>query len=197
MRLVLTAAPLAMTAYGITRIIGRLDGHYGPGVDWQLAHLFGLAGMFLFIPVVLTLRTLIGTGRTVVTGITLAGLAASIVQFSADMILALSAADRAELRTLQHEFSDLPGVRLAVYDVGPLLFFVGIVVMAALTARARRLPWWSPAFMLLAVALPPIDLNLMPLTGILMLLALHPLHDTLTPPTGANGPAVPVAAHRP
>ncbi|HWS37884.1 MAG TPA: hypothetical protein VN408_34765 [Actinoplanes sp.] len=43
-RTALLAAPLAMTAYGITRIIGRLDGHYGPGPDWQLAHLFGRRG---------------------------------------------------------------------------------------------------------------------------------------------------------
>jgi hypothetical protein len=176
-RLVLLAAPLAMTAYGITRIIGKLDGHYGPGPDWQLAHLFGLAGMLLFVPVVLALRDLLPTGglRNAVTGITLTGLAASIIQFSADMILALAATDRTELKTLQRDFSDLPGVQLAVYDLGPLLFFLGIVAMAALTARAHHLPWWSPAVMLVAVVLPAVDLNLMPLTGLLMLAALLPL----------------------
>ncbi|GAA4974223.1 hypothetical protein [Actinoplanes utahensis] len=193
MRIALIAAPLAMTAYGLTRIIGRLDGHYGPGLDWQLAHLFGLAGMLLFVPVVFALRTRIGTGRNLITGITLAGLAATIVQFSADMILALAATDRADLRTRQHEFADLPGVQPAVYDIGPLLFFIGIVALAALATRARHLPWWSPAMMLLAVALPPVDLNLMPLTGILMLIALHPLHDTTPTPPRPTTPAVATA----
>ncbi|SDS93036.1 hypothetical protein [Actinoplanes derwentensis] len=174
-RIALLAAPLAMTAYGVTRIIGRLDGHYGPGFDWQLAHLFGLAGMLLFIPIILALRPLMRTGRTLLTGITLLGLATTIVQFSADMILGLAAADRDELKTLQHGFSDIPGVRLAFYDVGPILFFLGIVAIAALTAAAGNLPWWSPAIMLVAVLLPLVDLNLMPLTGLLMLAALHPL----------------------
>jgi hypothetical protein len=184
-RFALLAAPLAMTAYGITRILGRLDGDYGPGADWQIAHLFGLAGMLLFVPVVLTLRDLIpGTAaRNALTGVTLAGLTASIVQFSADMLLALAATDRTELRTLQHDFSGLPGVQLAVYDAGPLLFFLGIVAMAALAAAARHLPWWSPAVMLIAVVLPAADLNLMPVTGLLMLAALHPLTRT-APPAG-------------
>jgi hypothetical protein len=182
-RFALLAAPLAMTAYGITRIIGRLDGDYGPGADWQIAHLFGLAGMLLFVPVVLALRALIpGTAaRNALTTVTLAGLAASVVQFSADMLLALASADRPELRTRQQEFSDLPGVQLAVYDAGPLLFFLGIVAMATLAATARHLPWWSPAVMLVAVILPAADLNLMPLTGLLMLAALHPLRQTQTP----------------
>ncbi|GAA1655630.1 hypothetical protein [Actinoplanes couchii] len=185
-RIAFLAAPLAMTGYGITRIIGRLDDNYGPGADWQIAHAFGLAGMLLFIPVILTMRPLMRTAATPVTAITLTGLATTIVQFSADMILALAATDRTDLKTLQHQFADLPGVQLAVYDVGPMLFFLGIATIAALTAAAGNLPWWSPALMLTAVLLPVADLNLMPLTGLLILAALHPLTRTRTPiPTSA------------
>jgi hypothetical protein len=183
MRPALLAAPLAMTAYGVARIIGRLDGHYGPGPDWQIAHLLGLAGMILFVPVVLHLRRHLVTGRNLVTGITLFGLATTVIQFSADMILAVAATDRDDLRRLQHAFAELPGVQPTVYDIGPMLFFIGIVTMAALAARARHLPWWSPATMLAAVLLPVADLNLMPLTGLLMLAALLPLH------TGQRRPA--------
>jgi hypothetical protein len=186
--LAVIAAPLAMTAYGITRIVGRLDGDYGPGADWQLAHLFGLAGMILFIPVILTLRHHITAGRNLVTAITLLGLTTTVVQFSADMLLALAATDRDDLRRLQHEFADIPGVQPAVYDIGPLLFFLGIVTMAALTARTRNLPWWSPATMLIAVLLPAIDLNLMPLTGLLMLTALLPLHPRSRRPIPVTQP---------
>ncbi len=185
-RTLLVAAPLAMTAYGLTRIIGRLDGHYGPGADWQLAHLFGLAGMLLFIPIVLGLRPLTRTAGTPVTAITLAGLATTIVQFAADMILAVAATDRDHLKTLQHQFTDQPGIQLAFYDIGPMLFFLGIVTLAALTAAAGHLPWWSPALMLIAVLLPAADLNLMPLTGLLMLAALVPL--TRAHPTGGQRP---------
>ncbi|MFD1372833.1 hypothetical protein [Actinoplanes sichuanensis] len=177
-RLPLVAAPLAMTAYGITRIIGRLDGEYGPGADWQIAHLLGLTGMILFIPVILTLRRHITTGRNLITAITLLGLTTTVIQFTADMLLALAATDRDSLRRLQHQLTDIPGIQAAIYDIGPLLFFLGIVAMAALAARTRNLPWWSPATMLIAVLLPTIDLNLMPLTGLLMLAALHPLHTT-------------------
>jgi hypothetical protein len=183
----LLAAPLAMTAYGITRIIGRLDGHYGPGADWQLAHLFGLAGMALFVPVILTLRRHITTGANTITAVTLLGLATTVIQFSADIVLALAATDRDSLRRLQHQVTDIPGVQAAIYDIGPLLFFIGLVTMAALAARTHHLPWWSPATMLIGVLLPTIDLNLMPLTGLLILAALLPLR---TPGPRATTPAV-------
>ncbi|MEU4163637.1 hypothetical protein [Actinoplanes sp. NPDC026670] len=177
-KLPLVAAPLAMTAYGITRIIGRLDGRYGPGPDWQIAHLLGLTGMILFIPVILTLRRHITTGRNLVTAITLLGLTTTVIQFTADILLALAATDRDALRRLQQQVTDIPGAQLAIYDAGPLLFFLGIVAMATLAAITRNLTWWSPATMLIAVVLPAVDLNLMPLTGLLMLAALHPLHTT-------------------
>jgi hypothetical protein len=185
----LLTAPLAMTAYGITRIIGRLDGEYGPGADWQIAHLLGLTGMILFIPVILTLRHHLTAGRNTVTAITLLGLTTTVIQFSADILLALAATDHDDLRRLQHEVTDIPGIQPAIYDIGPLLFFLGIVAMATLATRNHHLPWWSPATMLIAVLLPAIDLNLMPLTGLLMLAALHPLHTTTAQPT-------PVPLHR-
>ncbi|MEU8661905.1 hypothetical protein, partial [Actinoplanes philippinensis] len=186
-RTTLIAAPLAMTAYGTARIIGRLDGHYGPGPDWQTAHLLGLAGMLLFIPVTLTLRRHLTTARNPTTAITLLGLTTTVIQFTADMLLALAATDRDDLRRLQHQFSDLPGIQLAIYDIGPLLFFIGIVVMATLATRTHHLPWWSPTLMLIAVLLPTADLNLMPATGLLMLIALLPLHTPTR--TATPGPA--------
>ena len=40
----LLALPVCFTAYGVIRFVGRLDGHYGPGPDWQAAHLVNLVG---------------------------------------------------------------------------------------------------------------------------------------------------------
>ncbi|MFI0791620.1 hypothetical protein ACH4OY_02800 [Micromonospora rubida] len=176
-RFALIAGPLALGGYGVARNIGKLDNVYGPGFDWQLAHFLGLAGFLLFVPLVLGLRTLLpaGTVREVAVGATLLGLATSMVQFGVDIVQAFMAADKEELRSLQHDFSGLPGVRPAIYDVGPLFFFVGIVVVAVLAARAGRLPWWSPVVLFVGVLLPLVSLDLMPLAGLLMLVALLPL----------------------
>ncbi|MEV0899517.1 hypothetical protein [Actinoplanes sp. NPDC049802] len=187
-RAALILGPLAVAAYGITRIIGKLDDQYGPGLDWQLAHLFGLAGMLLFIPVTLHLRAHARPGplRETTTAVTLLGLAASTVQFTADMITAAIADDRADMSRLQQGFSDLPGIQLAVYDLGPQLFFIGIVIFAALATRTGRLPWWSPALLLAAVLLSAADLNLLPVTGALMLVALAIPQNRTTAPTPAH-----------
>jgi hypothetical protein len=176
-RFALIAGPLALGGYGVVRNIGKLDDVYGPGFDWQLAHLLGLAGFILFVPLVLGLRILLADGavREVVVGATLLGLAACVVQFGADIVQALMATDKGELQILQRDFTSLPGVQAAVYDVGPLFFFLGIVVIAVLAARAGQLPWWSPAVLLAAVLLPVVSLNLMPLAGLLMMVAMLPL----------------------
>ncbi|NBE82746.1 hypothetical protein [Micromonospora rubida] len=173
----LIAGPLALGGYGVARNIGKLDNVYGPGFDWQLAHFLGLAGFLLFVPLALGLRTLLPAGavREVAVGATLLGLSASIVQFGTDIVQAFMAADKEELRSLQHDFSGLPGVRPAIYDFGPLFFFVGIVVVAVLAAKAGRMPWWSPVVLFVGVLLSLVKLDLMPLGGLLMLVALLPL----------------------
>jgi hypothetical protein len=144
-RLAAVAAPLFMLAYGVIRLIGRLDGVYGPGVDWQAAHLANLAGLVLFAFVVFGIRRLLtpGWGRDAVVIATLVGAAASIVQFVADIVEGLLAADKAEMRELSREFHALPGVDLAFYQVGPQLLYVGMIVLTAMLARERKLPWWS------------------------------------------------------
>ncbi|WP_328471955.1 DUF4386 family protein [Actinoplanes sp. NBC_00393] len=176
-KIALYAAPLALTGYGVVRNVGKLDDVYGPGFDWQLAHFLGLAGFVLFVPLVLGLRAMLPAGavREVATGAALFGLVTSMVQFAVDIVQGFLAADKAELRSRQHDFSDLPGVQAVIYDFGPLFFFVGLVLMGVLAARARLLPWWSPALLLMAVLLPIVSLDLMPLTGVLTLVALLPL----------------------
>jgi hypothetical protein len=173
----LLAAPLLVAGYGAIRFFGMADGHYGPGMDWQVAHLAGLLGMVLFVPLVLGIGRLLprGAWRTGTAAATLIGLAASMVQFGADMVFALRSTTKAEMSVLSHRFSDVPGVDLAIYKVGPQLFFLGLVVLTVLLARARRLPWWSPAVMLVSVLLPVVTLDLIPLAGLGMAAALLPL----------------------
>lgn len=197
-RLMLVAAPLLISLYGVLRLIGKADDQYGPGLDWQAAHLAGLAGIVLFVPLTLMLgrllpRTPWRAGTVVVT---LVGLACTMVQFGADIVEGLMAADRAEMSDLSRQFRDIPGVDLAFYAAGPQLFFVGLLVLAVLLAVARRLPWWSPVLMAVGIALPPVTLDYIPLTGLLLAAALWPATAHLRrPPRPAQpaGPTIPAS----
>lgn len=173
----LVSAPLCIFGYGVLRLVGRADGDYGPGIDWQAAHIVGLIGMVLFIPAVLGLGRMLAPDawRTATVVATIIGLAATIVQFGADIAFAAQAADKAEMSSLSHDFSAVPGVRIAFYMVGPQLFFLGLVVLAALLAQSRKLPWWSPVLLLVSVLLPVLTLDLMPIAGLGLLVALFPL----------------------
>ncbi|MFI6040219.1 hypothetical protein ACIA8C_01210 [Nocardia sp. NPDC051321] len=164
----LISAPLFFSGYGVIRLFGLGDGRYGPGVDWQAAHIVGLIGMVLFIPAVLGLEHLLpqGNWRTGTVIVTLVGLAASIVQFGADIAFAAMAEDKADMSRLSHEFSAIPGVRPAFYEVGPPLFFLGLIVLTVLLTRAGRLPWWSPVVMAVSTMVPMLTLDLIPLAGI-------------------------------
>jgi hypothetical protein len=176
MRSPVVIGPLCLAAYGVLRLLGQRDGHYGPGWDWQLAHLMGLAGVLFFAAAVLMLGRLLPRTpwRTGVVTVTLTGAAASAVQFGADIVEGFIAADRAELKSLQHSFTAIPGVEAAFYTVGPPLFFLGLLVLTILLAAAGRLPWWSPIVLLAGIVLPMVTLDLLPIAGLCMLVALFP-----------------------
>jgi hypothetical protein len=175
----LLSAPLCIAGYGAIRLAGLADGHYGPGPDWQAAHLFGLLGMVLFIPVVRNLGRELppGRGRTGTEAVTLIGLGATIVQFTADISFAALSATKADMSRLSHQFSDLPGVRPAFYTVGPQLFFLGLLALTVLLAGRGRLPKWSPPLLLTGILLSAYNLDFLPLTGAAILLALLPLAE--------------------
>ncbi|MGC4866149.1 hypothetical protein ACLQ3B_12050 [Micromonospora sp. DT53] len=170
------AGPVGIVAYGLVRLWARSDGVYGPGFDWQAAHLVALAGMLCFVPGVLALSRLLPRSpwRTGAVATTLVGLAATIVQFGADIVEGLLAEDRAEMSRLGAEFKDIPGVEVAFYDVVPQLFFLGLLVLAGMLAARRLLPWWSVPLLLTGIVLPVITLDLLPVAGLFMALALAP-----------------------
>lgn len=170
------AGPVGVAAYGLIRLWAKSDGVYGPGFDWQAAHLVALAGMVCFVPGVLALSRLLPRSpwRTGVVILTMVGLAATVVQFGADIVQGLLAVDRAEMSALGADFKDIPGVELAVYDVVPQFFFLGLVVLAGMLAAKRRLPWWSVPLLIVGIVLPVVTLNLLPVAGLAMLVALAP-----------------------
>jgi hypothetical protein len=174
-------APLFMLAYGVIRLIGRSDGVYGPGLDWQAAHLAMLAGLVLFVFLILAMRRLLAPGplRETVIAITLVGAATSIVQFVADIVNGLLATDHADMSRFSESFGSVPGVEIAFYQVGPPLLYIGMIALAVLLARAGELPWWTAAVILVSSLLPVVTLNLLPLAAAGYLVALYPLRVPL------------------
>ena len=177
MRSSLIAAPLFLAAYGVIRLIGRADGSYGPGLDWQAAHLANLVSLALFVVVVLGMRRMLpgGPWREVVVVGTLAGIAALAGQFINDIVAAALATDRPEMVVIGDRFQAVPGVMPAFYTVGPQLFAIGLVVLTAVVARVGRLPWWSAVLVPVGIILPAFTLNLLPVAALVLLAAYAPL----------------------
>ncbi|WP_327677938.1 hypothetical protein [Kitasatospora sp. NBC_00458] len=186
--------PALMALYGGIRL---LEGSRDPGVGWLVGHSLMLAGLVLFVPVLVALerrpapnRTAAGrvAARTAL-GVALTGLAASVVQIGIDLYVGAVAVDKADQHRLFDGIQSHPGVVPAVYSVGPLLFYVGLLALlvAGAVGRARSLCWWSPVLMLTGTVLTAVDLALIPVAAVCYLVALAPL-------VGVGGVGRPVAA---
>ncbi|MFD5420492.1 hypothetical protein ACFWJT_21015 [Streptomyces sp. NPDC127069] len=173
------AAPVCLLVYGVVRLA---DPDHGPGPAWTFGHLALAAGVGLFGVVFLGLRRLAApTGRAgrvgagVATGLGLAGAAAAFAQAVIDLVVGLRSADRAGMDRLFEEIQSRPGVEPAVYSVGPLLFYVGLLWIVTQLAAGRRTGVWRPAAVLLGTAVMGVSLDLIPLGALLFCAALSPL----------------------
>ncbi|MFJ3214388.1 hypothetical protein ACIPLC_00455 [Kitasatospora sp. NPDC086801] len=175
-------APALMALYGGIRLV---PGSREPGLGWTVGHTAMFAGLLLFAPVLLALRGRLAPRGTTAgrlaagaaLGTAFAGLAASLVQIGIDLCVGLVAADKAEQSRLFDRVQGVPGVLPAVYQIGPLLFYVGLLALlvAAAVGAARTLPWWSPVLMLVGTAASGVDLALIPVAAVCYLAALAPL----------------------
>jgi hypothetical protein len=173
------AAPLLFIAYGIIRLIDGADGEHGPGPAWTIGHLLFLVGFALYAVALFALRGLLGRARglslvALVAG--LAGVAAFLRVTVIDLIVGFRAADHADMSRVSDEYDRWPG-DLGIYDtlysIGPLLFLAGLLTLAILLTRERRLSIWSPVLLLLGFITITINLDLMPLGGLFLLVALY------------------------
>ncbi|OPG14801.1 hypothetical protein [Microbispora sp. GKU 823] len=173
----LVAAPLLVGAYGVARIIDGLDGSRGPGPAWTVGHLFFLAALVLFVQIFGRLRTMAGGGVTATAGYAagLAGALALAAQFTIDIVVGFLSADHDAMGPRFDAVKAIPGVEPIVYTVVPFLFYVGMVALVARLAAGRRVPWWSPALVLVQAVLPLANKDLIPLGAALLLLAFVPL----------------------
>lgn len=175
------AAPLLFIAYGIIRWIDGADGDHGPGLAWTIGHLLFLTGFALYAVALFALRGLLARAR----GVSVVALVAGLVGVAAflrviviDLIVGFRADDHAAMSVVGDEYDRWPG-DLGLYDtlytVGPLLFLAGLLTLAILLTRERRLPIWSPVLLVLGFITITINLDLMPLGGAFLLVALLPL----------------------
>ncbi|MFE7353491.1 hypothetical protein ACFU8Q_09850 [Streptomyces sp. NPDC057543] len=179
----LLAGPALMAGYGAVRLVGRAVGDYGPGVWWTAAHLLFLAGVLTFVPVFPGLRRLAGErgGKRVAAGAAawagLLGTAAVAVQAGIDLVVGFVAADEDAMGELFGRVQAVPGVMPLVYTVVPLLFWVGLLGLVTLLAFLRRdvVPGWAPLLVLAATVLMAASLDLLPVGGLCLGLALLPM----------------------
>jgi hypothetical protein len=194
MRYAYFGAPILVIAYGSARWLDGLDGSKGPGPAWTVGHLFFLAALGLFGVAMVGLAAL---HRTVVARVSaVAGIVGAVAMARVvvvDIIVAWGAADRAEMEREYPRYDDFPGLPSGFGDVldrvGGVLFPLGLLVLLVLLAVRRRLPWWSPVAAVVGFVAILASLDLLPLAGALLLLALAPAaRDTSRSPAAAPRP---------
>lgn len=169
-----------MTAYGLIRLT---DEEHGPGLAWSLGHLFFLAAVFCFVPVVLGMRRMAvpgrGPGGRGLAGagavIGLLGAAAVVTQAVIDLVVGFLSEDRETMQDFFRSVQSHAGVEPAVYTVGPLLFYVGLLLLMTQLAALRRIAVWRPAAVVAGIVATGVSLDLLPAAGLLFLVAFAPL----------------------
>ncbi|MFD9857059.1 hypothetical protein ACFWXZ_32970 [[Kitasatospora] papulosa] len=162
-------APLLLVLYGLLRLVDGLDGDHGPGLAWNLGHTLFLFGFLLFGVVTFALRGLVlgtGPGRRLVanaaTVVSLLGIACFLWVILGDLFSDLAAS------------APLPE---PLEMIGPLAFQGGwlTLLVMAVTATPRLLPAWSPLLVLAGFLLFAVNLDLLPVGGLLLMAGLAPV----------------------
>ncbi|MFI7009898.1 hypothetical protein [Streptomyces sp. NPDC050145] len=170
--------PALFGAYGLIRVLDGLDGERGPGLAWTAGHLCFLVGLVFFVRGFVALRSRARHRDPVATTGLWTGIAGAValsVQFGVDIVTGLMAADHAEMARLSDNFGSLPGVEAAFYMFGPMLFFVGQIVLTLRLGALRRLPLWAPCLVFVSALMPFLGKDLMPVAALLLLVGYAPL----------------------
>lgn len=184
------AAPLCMLAYGTIRLS---DPDHGPGLAWTSGHIALVVGVLLFGAIFLGLLRLseptTGAARLsarVAALLGLVGAMAVTAQGVIDLVVGFRAGDRAGMERLFEDIQSHPGVMPAVYTVGPMLFYVGLLWLVIQLAVQHRISVWRPALVVLGTATMAASLDLLPLGGLLFAVALSPLGRDAAAPRAAH-----------
>ncbi|WP_242910821.1 hypothetical protein [Actinomadura terrae] len=185
-RIAFHLAPALMLAYGVVRLIDGRDGQHGPGPAWTVGHLLFFGSLVLYGGVIAGLYGRIrGTGRCTAHRVAAGGMTAvaafGLVTFVrvtiVDLVVGFRAADAAEKSVLADRYADVPAVLpQAVYEIGPVLFMLGLVgLLVQFAVRApggRAVAALSPVLVLLSFVAIALDLDLLPVGAALIWIAL-------------------------
>ncbi|WP_327586138.1 hypothetical protein OHA25_03250 [Nonomuraea sp. NBC_00507] len=123
----------------------RLGGTGGQEPGWTLAHIAWVFNtvMYAVVCVELYRRTKNTTsgGRILATGSLIVGVIGAgclLIQMVIDLVVGFSTDNRTDMRALSGQIHDLPGVQVAIYDVGPVLLFLALIVQAIHLATQGR-----------------------------------------------------------
>ncbi|WP_090946802.1 hypothetical protein [Nonomuraea jiangxiensis] len=170
-------APALVLVYAVISLLDGLDGTHGPGLAWTAGHLAFLAALALFVPLVVELARRAPYRRTglAIAAFALVGVAAGAAQFVIDVVVGFAAADRAGMGVLFDQIQAVPGVEPVVYTIVPTFFYAGLAVLVILQATAGRVGWWSPALVVVGVAVVAVNRDLLLLSAVLNIVGLAPL----------------------
>ncbi|MFD1536885.1 hypothetical protein [Nonomuraea guangzhouensis] len=182
-RTALIAAPLLVLAYGVLRIVDGLDGVRGPGVAWTVGHLAFLGALTLFVPIFWEMRSMLGRSAVASTALVagVVGIGCAAAQFTIDIIVGFLAADHDAMSPMFEQVQAVPGVSLAVYSAGPILFYVAQLAFAALLAGHRMVKVWVPVAVLAEIVLSAVNKDLIPVGAVLLFVSFLPLMGRRTP----------------
>ncbi|MEU1513061.1 hypothetical protein ABZ490_12990 [Streptomyces sp. NPDC005811] len=187
-------APLLTFTYGVIRIVDGLDGVRGPGTAWTVGHLAFIAAMTLFTIAFGEMSRMAGNSRlaTAVSAVATAGALCLTAQFTIDVVAGALTDDHETMSEAITRVSALPGVSPVVYQVGPYLFYGGMLALVLLLAVTRRVKAWTPLLVLCDLLLPLVDKDLIPLGATLLLVSFTSLSRRVPAATTAGTPALPV-----
>ncbi|WP_329385959.1 hypothetical protein OG625_26545 [Streptomyces sp. NBC_01351] len=179
-------APLCLLAYGAIRLG---DPDHGPGPAWTVGHIALLVGVLQFALVLPALRRMTGPGGGAAGRLSagvglllgLTGTLAVVAQAAIDLVVGFRASDRPGMERLFEEVQSHPGVLSAVYTVGPVLFYVGLLWLVVQLAVQRRVSPWRPVAVVLGTVAMAVSLDLLPLGALLFAAALFPRGLPRTP----------------
>lgn len=174
-------APLLLVLYGGLRLVDGLDGNHGPGLAWNLGHTLFFVGFLLFGVVTFTLRRIVLAATTRARQVANAATAASLFGIACFLWVILG-----------DLFADLDAAAPLpepLQLLGPLAFQLGWLVLLVMpvVARPRLLPVWSPVLVLAGFLLFSVDLDLLPVGGLLLAAGLFPVSRATRRPASAAG----------
>jgi hypothetical protein len=172
-RACLVVAPLLLAGYGLIRL---LSDHSSPSVAWTVGHAAFLLAFVVFVPVCVTLHGLLPARLrplgAVGAVLGIIGCLGTIVQAGIDITAGLLSADHAAMSAQYDRIYGVLALPSAAYQLAPVLFYLGLLLLMVLLAVSGAQNWLGVGLALVSCVLSAVDLDLIPLAGLCLLLAL-------------------------